>query len=56
VGPELAAALTTAAERPDRAEDAFEFGLAVLLRGLGAPARDRSTRGEHTLLFGNFTV
>ncbi len=33
VGPELAAALATGAG-PDRAEDAFEFGLAVLLRGL----------------------
>lgn len=33
VGPELAAALATGSG-PDRAEDAFEFGLAVLLRGL----------------------
>lgn len=32
VGPQLAAALAAAAQ--DRAEDAFEFGLAVLLRGL----------------------
>ncbi|WP_395308867.1 TetR/AcrR family transcriptional regulator C-terminal domain-containing protein [Mycobacterium sp. AMU20-3851] len=36
VGPELAAALATGATKPDRAEDAFEFGLAVLLRGLSA--------------------
>ena len=35
-GPELAAALTTVATSADRAEDAFEFGLAVLLRGLAA--------------------
>src|SRR5690349_7259801 len=34
VGPELAAALATGATKADRAEDAFEFGLAVLLRGL----------------------
>ncbi|MBI5737929.1 MAG: TetR/AcrR family transcriptional regulator C-terminal domain-containing protein [Mycolicibacterium neoaurum] len=33
-GPELAAALATGTARADRAEDAFEFGLAVLLRGL----------------------
>lgn len=32
VGPDLQAALATG--RADRAEDAFEFGLAVLLRGL----------------------
>ncbi|MGV0810987.1 TetR/AcrR family transcriptional regulator C-terminal domain-containing protein [Mycolicibacterium boenickei] len=37
VGPELAAALDTGAPRPARADDAFEFGLAVLLRGLGEP-------------------
>jgi AcrR family transcriptional regulator len=36
-GPELAAALATGAANPDRAADAFEFGLVVLLRGLGAP-------------------
>ncbi len=36
VGPELAAALATGAAKADRAEDAFEFGLAVLLRGLKA--------------------
>lgn len=35
VGPELAAALETGAPKPQRADDAFEFGLAVLLRGLG---------------------
>ncbi|BBZ33047.1 TetR/AcrR family transcriptional regulator C-terminal domain-containing protein [Mycolicibacterium confluentis] len=34
VGPELAAALATGAPKPQRADDAFEFGLAVLLRGL----------------------
>ena len=34
VGPELAAALATGAPKPERADDAFEFGLAVLLRGL----------------------
>ena len=34
-GPELAAALATGTVRADRAADAFEFGLAVLLRGLG---------------------
>lgn len=39
IGPELAAALATAATKSDRAEDAFEFGLTVLLRGLGQPAR-----------------
>lgn len=37
VGPELAAALSTGAHKPARADDAFEFGLAVLLRGLGSP-------------------
>lgn len=36
VGPELAAALATAAEKPQRADDHFEYGLAVLLRGLAA--------------------
>jgi hypothetical protein len=34
VGPELAAALATGAPKPARADDAFEFGLAVVLRGL----------------------
>jgi AcrR family transcriptional regulator len=34
VGTELAAALATGGPKPDRADDAFEFGLAVLLRGL----------------------
>jgi AcrR family transcriptional regulator len=34
VGPELAAALATGAPGPARADDAFEFGLTVLLRGL----------------------
>jgi AcrR family transcriptional regulator len=34
VGPELAAALATGGPKPHRADDAFEFGLAVLLRGL----------------------
>lgn len=34
VAPELAAALATAAPKPGRADDAFEFGLATLLRGL----------------------
>ena len=34
VGPELAAALATGGPKPARADDAFEFGLAVLLRGL----------------------
>lgn len=34
VGPELAAALATAEPKPGRADDAFEFGLAVLLLGL----------------------
>lgn len=34
VGPELAAALATGGPKPARANDAFEFGLAVLLRGL----------------------
>jgi AcrR family transcriptional regulator len=34
VGPDLAAALATGGPKPDRADDAFEFGLAVLLRGL----------------------
>jgi AcrR family transcriptional regulator len=37
VVPEFAAALATGDNRPDRAEQAFEFGLAVLLRGIGAP-------------------
>ncbi|MGW0162236.1 TetR/AcrR family transcriptional regulator C-terminal domain-containing protein [Mycobacterium sp. NPDC003323] len=34
VGPELARALATGSSVADRAEDAFEFGLTVLLRGL----------------------
>ena len=34
VGPELAAALDTGTEQADRAGDAFEFGLKVLLQGL----------------------
>jgi AcrR family transcriptional regulator len=34
VGPDLAAALATGAPKPTRADDAFEWGLAVLLRGL----------------------
>ena len=34
VGPELAAALATGGPKPGRADDAFEFGLAVVLRGL----------------------
>lgn len=34
VGPELAAALATGGPKPVRADEAFEFGLAVLLRGL----------------------
>jgi hypothetical protein len=34
VGPELAAALATGGPNPARADDAFEFGLAVVLRGL----------------------
>ncbi|MBO0676633.1 TetR/AcrR family transcriptional regulator C-terminal domain-containing protein [Mycolicibacterium sp. S2-37] len=34
IGPELAAALATGAPKPGRADDAFEYGLAVLLRGL----------------------
>ena len=36
VEPEFAAALATAESTPRRADDAFEFGLSVLLRGLGA--------------------
>lgn len=40
VGSELAAALATGAPKPTRADDAFEWGLAVLLRGLtGVTAR-----------------
>lgn len=39
VGPDLAAALDTAAPKPGRADDAFEFGLAALLRGLPATQR-----------------
>ena len=34
VGPELAAALATGGPKPARADEAFEFGLAVVLRGL----------------------
>lgn len=37
VGPELAAALSTGTPKPARADDAFEFGLAVVLRGLAEP-------------------
>ncbi len=36
VGPEFAEALATGVGIPDRADDAFEYGLAVLLRGLSA--------------------
>lgn len=35
-GPELTAALATGSAKTDRPGDAFEFGLAVLLRGLAA--------------------
>jgi len=38
VGPELAAALATGAAKPTRADDAFEWGLEVLLRGLASQA------------------
>ncbi|MFV8051158.1 TetR/AcrR family transcriptional regulator C-terminal domain-containing protein [Mycobacterium sp. 48b] len=38
VGPELTAALTTGSTKPARADDAFEFGIAVLLHGLAAVA------------------
>lgn len=34
VGPEFTEALATGVGRPDRADDAFEYGLATLLRGL----------------------
>jgi AcrR family transcriptional regulator len=34
VGPELLAALATGGPKPGRADDAFDFGLAVVLRGL----------------------
>lgn len=34
VGPELTAALATGSVKLERADDAFEFGIAVLLRGL----------------------
>jgi AcrR family transcriptional regulator len=34
VGPEMAAALATGSRMPDRADDAFEFGLKKLLKGL----------------------
>lgn len=37
VGPEFAAALATGDNRQGRADEAFEFGLTVLLRGIGAP-------------------
>ena len=36
VGPEFADALATGVGKADRADDAFEYGLAVLLRGLSA--------------------
>lgn len=36
VGPEFAAALATGSTKPERADDAFEFGITVLLRGLAA--------------------
>ena len=36
VSPEFAEALATGVGKPDRADDAFEYGLAVLLRGLSA--------------------
>lgn len=36
-GPELAAALATGSALADRPGDAFEYGLAVLLRGLSRP-------------------
>jgi AcrR family transcriptional regulator len=36
VGPEFADALATGVGTPHRADDAFEYGLAVLLRGLSA--------------------
>lgn len=36
-GPELTEALATGTTKKNRAGDAFEFGLAVLLRGLGEP-------------------
>ncbi len=36
VGPEFAAAHATGSTKPERADDAFEFGIAVLLRGLAA--------------------
>ena len=36
VAPEFAAALATGTTKPERADDAFEFGVAVLLRGLAA--------------------
>ncbi|CAN5625615.1 TetR/AcrR family transcriptional regulator C-terminal domain-containing protein [soil metagenome] len=38
VGPELAAALATGAPKPTRADDAFEWGLEVLLLGLAGIA------------------
>lgn len=41
VGPEFAAALATGTTKPERADDAFEFGVRVLLRGLAAvPSAD----------------
>lgn len=36
VAPEFAAALATGTTKPERADDAFEFGVSVLLRGLAA--------------------
>ncbi|MUL65451.1 TetR family transcriptional regulator [Mycobacterium sp. CBMA 234] len=40
VGAELSAALATGSTKPERADDAFEFGMAVLLRGLAAMRSD----------------
>jgi AcrR family transcriptional regulator len=44
VGPELTAALATGNAKPERADDAFEFGISVLLRGLSAVSPDLSPR------------
>ncbi|OCB58519.1 TetR family transcriptional regulator [Mycobacterium vulneris] len=40
VGPELSSALATGSAKPARADDAFEFGIGVLLRGLAAARSD----------------